>query len=153
MQNRLKFLSLASLSLVYITMVLGVYQSSIHKSLSCSDWPLCPNGLLKPPEQRYVVEYFHRIFVVFTAGVIYATSIIAYVKVKAMRRLTLLASIIVSIQIIIGALVVTERLDIMIVTAHLPIGVGLFGITLLVFLQYRKNYLTSMNKGTSRNLD
>jgi heme A synthase len=153
MQNRLKFLSLASLSLVYITMVLGVYQSSIHKSLSCSDWPLCPNGLLKPPEQRYVVEYFHRIFVVFTAGVIYATSIIAYVKVKAMRRLTLLASVIVSIQIIIGALVVTERLDIMIVTAHLPIGVGLFGITLLVFLQYRKNYLTSMNKGTSGNLD
>jgi heme A synthase len=153
MQNRLKFLSLASLSLVYITMVLGVYQSSIHKSLSCSDWPLCPNGLLKPPEQRYVVEYFHRIFVVFTAGVIYATSIIAYVKVKAMRRLTLLPSIIVSIQIIIGALVVTERLDIMIVTAHLPIGVGLFGITLLVFLQYRKNYLTSMNKGTSGNLD
>jgi heme A synthase len=153
MQNRLKFLSLASLSLVYITMVLGVYQSSIHKSLSCSDWPLCPNGLLKPPEQRYVVEYFHRIFVVFTVGVIYATSIIAYVKVKAMRRLTLLASVIVSIQIIIGALVVTERLDIMIVTAHLPIGVGLFGITLLVFLQYRKNYLTSMNKGTSGNLD
>jgi heme A synthase len=153
MQNRLKFLSLASLSLVYITMVLGVYQSSIHKSLSCSDWPLCPNGLLKPPEQRYVVEYFHRIFVVFTVGVIYATSIIAYVKVKAMRRLTLLASIIVSIQIIIGALVVTERLDIMIVTAHLPIGVGLFGITLLVFLQYRKNYLTSINKGTSGNLD
>jgi heme A synthase len=153
MQNRLKFLSLASLSLVYITMVLGVYQSSIHKSLSCSDWPLCPNGLLKPPEQRYVVEYFHRIFVVFTAGVIYATSIIAYVNVKAMRRLTLLASVIVSIQIIIGALVVTERLDIMIVTAHLPIGVGLFGITLLVFLQYRKNYLTSMNKGTSGNLD
>lgn len=134
-------------------MVLGVYQSSIHKSLSCSDWPLCPNGLLRPPEQRYVVEYFHRIFVVFTAGVIYATSIIAYVKVKAMRRLTLLASFIVSIQIIIGALVVTERLDIMIVTAHLPIGVGLFGITLLVFLQYRKNYLTSMNKGTSGNLD
>lgn len=134
-------------------MVLGVYQSSIHKSLSCSDWPLCPNGLLRPPEQRYVVEYFHRIFVVFTAGVIYATSIIAYVKGKAMRRLTLLASFIVSIQIIIGALVVTERLDIMIVTAHLPIGVGLFGITLLVFLQYRKNYLTSMNKGTSGNLD
>jgi heme A synthase len=153
MQNRFKLLSLASLSLVYITMVLGVYQSSIHKSLSCSDWPLCPNGLLKPPEQRYVVEYFHRIFVVFTTGVIYATSIIAYVKVKAIWRLTLLASVIVSIQIIIGALVVTERLDIMIVTAHLPIGVGLFGITLLVFLQYRKNYLTSMNKGTSGNLD
>lgn len=153
MQNRFKLLSFASLSLVYITMILGVYQSSIHQPLACSEWPLCPNGLLKPPEWRYVVEYFHRILVVFTASVIYATSIFAFVKVKTMKRLTLLASIIVSIQIIIGALVVTERLDIMIVTAHLPIGVALFGITLLVFLQYRKDYLTSMNKGTSRKLD
>ena len=153
MQNRFKLLSFASLSLVYITMILGVYQSSIHQPLSCSEWPLCPNGLLKPPERRYVVEYFHRILVVFTASVIYATSIFAFVKVKTMKRLTLLASIVVSIQIIIGALVVTERLDIMIVTTHLPIGVALFGITLLVFLQHRKDYPTSMNKETSRKLD
>jgi heme A synthase len=153
MQNRFKLLSFASFSLVYITMILGVYQSSIHQPLSCSEWPLCPNGLLKPPERRYVVEYFHRILVVFTASVIYATSIFAFVRVKTMKRLTLLASTVVSIQIIIGALVVTERLDIMIVTAHLPIGVALFGITLLVFLQYRKDYLTSMKKGTSGKLD
>jgi heme A synthase len=133
-------------------MILGVYQSSIHQPLSCSEWPLCPNGLLKPPERRYVVEYFHRILVVFTASVIYATSIFAFVKIKKMKSLTLLASIVVSIQIMIGALVVTERLDIMIVTAHLPIGVALFGITLLVFLQHRKDYLTSINKGTSRKL-
>jgi heme A synthase len=152
MQNRFKLLSFASLSLVYITMILGVYQSSIHQPLSCSEWPLCPNGLLKPPERRYVVEYFHRILVVFTASVIYATSIFAFVKIKKMKSLTLLASIVVSIQIMIGALVVTERLDIMIVTAHLPIGVALFGITLLVFLQHRKDYLTSINKGTSRKL-
>lgn len=134
-------------------MILGVYQSSIHQPLSCSGWPLCPNGLLKPPEQRYVVEYFHRILVVITASVIYATSIFAFVKVKTLKRLTLLASIVVSVQIMIGALVVTERLDIMIVTAHLPMGVALFGITLLVFLQYRKDYLTSMNEDTSGKLD
>lgn len=100
-----------------------------------------------------MVEYFHRILVVFTASVIYATCIFAFVKVKTVKRLTLLASIVVSIQIIIGALVVTERLDIMIVTAHLPIGVALFGITLLVFLQYRKDYLTSMDRNTSRKLE
>jgi heme A synthase len=153
MQNGFMLLSFGSLSLVYITMILGVYLSSVHQSLSCSEWPLCPNGFLKPPEQRYVVEYFHRIFVVFTAGAIYATSIFAYVKVKTMKRLTLLATIVVSIQILIGALVVTKKLDIMIVTAHLPIGVALFGITLLVFLRYRKDYLKSVNNGTSGNLD
>ena len=69
------------------------------------------------------------------------------------ERLTLLATIVVSIQILIGALVVTKNLDIMIVTAHLPIGVALFGITLLVFLRYRKDYLTSVKNGTSGNLD
>jgi heme A synthase len=83
-----------------------------------------------------MIEYFHRIFVVITAGTIYATATFAYLRIKALRRLTILAAIIVSIQIGIGALVVNSRLDISFVSAHLPIGVALFGITLLTFLLF-----------------
>jgi heme A synthase len=90
-------------------------------------------------------EYFHRISVVFAAGTIYATSVFAYIRIKAMQRLTLLAAIIVSVQILIGALVVTSRLDIRFVSIHLPIGVALFGITLLTFLLYRRRPPTSAN--------
>lgn len=138
MLNGFKWLSFGSMSLVYATMILGVYLSSIHQSLSCSEWPLCPNGFLKPPEHNYLVEYFHRIFVVFTTCTIYASSVFAYVRIKRMQRLTLLAAIVVSIQILVGGLVVTSRLDIRFVSTHLPIGVALFGITLLTFLMYVK---------------
>lgn len=136
MRNGFKWLSFSSLSLVYSTMIIGVYLSSIHQSLSCPGWPLCPNGFLKAPEPSYVIEYFHRIFVVITAGTIYATATFAYVKIKMLQRITILAAIVVTIQIVIGALVVNSRLDIRLVSLHLPIGVALFGITLLTFLLF-----------------
>src|SRR5215203_1842281 len=77
-----KWLLFGSLCLVYSTMIIGVYLSSIHQSLSCSEWPLCPNGFLKAPEQNYIVEYMHRLSVGFTAGTIYATAVFARVKKK-----------------------------------------------------------------------
>jgi cytochrome c oxidase assembly protein subunit 15 len=140
MLNGFKWLSFGSMSLVYATMILGVYLSSIHQSLSCSEWPLCPNGFLKPPEHNYLFEYFHRIFVVFTTCTIYATSVFAYVRIKRMQSLTLLAAIVVSIQILVGAFV----------SIHLPIGVALFGITLLTFLIYVKRLPRGADKQYSR---
>ncbi len=139
---------LSSSFLVYTTMILGVYLSSVHQSLSCPEWPLCPNGFLMPPEPSYIVEYFHRVFVVITAGTIYATLVFACVKIREMQHLTVVAALIVSLQILIGALVVTSGLDTMLVSIHLPIGVALFGITLLTFLQY--NRITSTNETTSK---
>jgi heme A synthase len=133
-----KWLLFGSLCLVYSTMIIGVYLSSIHQSLSCSEWPLCPNGFLKAPEQNYIVEYMHRLFVGFTAGTIYATAVFARVKIKKLQRLTTLTAILVSIQIAIGALIVTSTLDIRLVTIHLPMGVALFGITLIMFLLFMR---------------
>ena len=119
-------------------MIMGVYLSSIHQSLSCPQWPLCPNGFLKAPEQNYMVEYLHRLFVGFTAGTIYATAAFARIRIKKLQRLTTMAAVIVSIQIAIGALVVSSTLDIRLVTIHLPMGVVLFGITLIMFLLFMR---------------
>src|ERR671919_2709056 len=73
-----KWLLFGSLCLVYSTMIIGVYLSSIHQSLACPEWPLCPNSFWRTPEQNYTVEYLHRLFVVFTAGTIYDTAIFAH---------------------------------------------------------------------------
>jgi heme A synthase len=143
MSIKFKWLSFGSLSLVYATMIMGVYLSSIHQSLSCPDWPLCPNGLFSLPEQDYIIEYIHRIFVILTAGMIYITAIFAYLKLKNMERLTILAGVLVTIQILIGALVVTTKLELIFVSIHLPIGVALFGITLLTFLFFLRKASTS----------
>jgi cytochrome c oxidase assembly protein subunit 15 len=93
---------------------------------------------LKAPEQNYMVEYLHRLFVGFTAGTIYATAAFARIRIKKLQRLTTMAAVIVSIQIAIGALVVSSTLDIRLVTIHLPMGVVLFGITLIMFLRFMR---------------
>jgi heme A synthase len=70
-----------------------------------------------------------------------------------MQRLTLLAAIVVSIQILVGGLVVTSRLDIRFVSIHLPIGVALFGITLLTLLMYVKRPPKDDDNNTLDNSD
>ena len=136
MSSGFKCLLFGSLCLVYSTMIIGVYLSSIHQSLACPEWPLCPNGLLRAPEQNYTIEYLHRLFVGFTAGTIYAIAILAHLRIKKLQRLATLAAIVISVQIAIGALVVTSRLDLRLVTIHLPIGVALFGIILVMFFLF-----------------
>jgi heme A synthase len=139
------YLLFSTLCLVYATMIIGVYLSSTHQSLGCPEWPLCPNGFLRAPEQNYLVEYLHRLLVGFTAGTIYASAIFANTRINKLQRLTTIAAIVVSIQIAIGALVVTNRLDLALVTIHLPTGVALFGITLIMFLQFVKHPLRMKN--------
>ena len=136
MSSGFKCLLFGSLCLVYSTMIIGVYLSSIHQSLACPEWPLCPNGLLRAPQQNYTIEYLHRLFVGFTAGTIYAIAILAHLRIKKLQRLATLGAIVISVQIAIGALVVTSRLDLRLVAIHLPIGVALFGIILIMFFLF-----------------
>ena len=95
-------------------------------------------SILRAPEQNYTVEYLHRLFVGFTAATIYAIAILAHLRIKKLQRLATLAAIVISVQIAIGALVVINRLDLRLVTIHLPIGVALFGIILIMFCLFMR---------------
>lgn len=131
-------LSFAALAMLYSVMLIGVYISSSNQGLSCRDWPLCPNGFGLPPE-KYFFEHYHRLLVVGTAGLIYATTAHAFRKASPARKTALIASIAVSVQIVFGFLIVTTRLAPLLVAAHLSTGILLFGMMLMTFLSsYRQ---------------
>jgi heme A synthase len=130
-------LSFASLALLYTLMMIGVYITASHQGLSCPDWPLCPNKFNFPSE-KYLFEHVHRMLAVITAGVIFATAAYAIKKVKSIRKTAIAASIIISIQIILGMFVVNTKLEALVVATHLSTGVLLFAMTLMTFiLSYR----------------
>ena len=62
----LKYLSLASLAVLYSLMFIGGYVSASGLGLSCPEWPLCPSGIL--PNEDYIIEWSHR-FIAATTGV------------------------------------------------------------------------------------
>jgi heme A synthase len=126
-------LSFSALAMLYAVMLVGVYITSSHQGLSCSEWPLCPNGFGLPSEKHFF-EHYHRVMVVITAGLIFATAAYSFKKFKPARKSAIIAAIVVSVQIIFGMLVVTTDLEPFLVATHLSTGILLFAMTLLTFL-------------------
>jgi heme A synthase len=130
-------LSFCALAMLYSVMLVGVYISSSNQGLSCPDWPLCPNGFDLPSE-RHFFEHYHRVMVVITAGLIFATAIYSFKRFKPAQKTAIIAAIIISVQIILGMLVVNTRLEPLLVATHLSTGILLFAMTLMTFLSSYK---------------
>ena len=138
--NIMVWFSFASLALLYSVMLVGVYITASHQGLSCPDWPLCPNGFDFPPK-KYFFEHVHRVMAVMTGGLIFATAVYAVKSIKNSNstKTAIVACIIVSIQILLGMLVVYTKLESRLVASHLSIGVLLFAMVLMtLFLSISK---------------
>lgn len=82
---------------------------------------------------------------IITAGVIFTTAFYSVKKAKSVRKTAVAASIIISVQILLGILVINTKLEALLVATHLSTGVLLFAMTLITFLlSYR------IAKGNSR---
>ena len=131
-------LSFSALALLFSVMLLGVYITSSHQGLSCPDWPLCPNGFSLPPD-KYLFEEIHRIMVIVTASLIFATAVYSARNVKSAQKTAILAAVAASVQIVFGFLVVTFKLPPLMVAAHLSTGITLFAMSLMTFLSTYKS--------------
>ncbi len=125
-------LTFCAMVMLYSVMLFGVYITSSRQGLACPDWPLCPNGFGFPSD-KYFFEHYHRLMVVITAGLIYASAYSAS-RIHRARRTAFLAAIIVSVQIVLGFVVVTTELEPLMVATHLSTGILLFAMTLMTFL-------------------
>ncbi|MGD1835234.1 MAG: COX15/CtaA family protein [Nitrososphaeraceae archaeon] len=151
----LKILSLVTLSVLFVLIFIGGYVSASGVGLSCPDWPLCPAGLL--PSQEFIIEYIHRTVAATTGVLVIATMIVA-IKDSNITKNVKLASIIagstVIIQIILGAIVIFEKLYSLLVTLHLGIGIILFSMMLIVTLyswkfSWRQKPVSKLENSTS----
>lgn len=118
---------------LYSVMLIGVYISSSHQGLTCTDWPLCPNGFGAPSEKHFF-EHYHRVLVAITAALIYSTAAYSFRKSAPAKKPAIIAGIIMSVQIVLGFLVVNTSLQPVIVATHLSTGILLFAMTLMAFL-------------------
>ena len=131
-------LPLISLSLIYSTMLIGVYISSLNREVACPDWPLCPNGFAFPPE-KFFYEHFHRLVAIVAA--IFTGVALIFIR-KSLWKLNKLIVIIVTsliiAQIIMGIFVISSKLNSVIVAVHLSTAVTIFS---LIFVLLRESYL------------
>jgi cytochrome c oxidase assembly protein subunit 15 len=131
----LKYLSLASLVVLYSLMFIGGYVSAAGLGLSCPEWPLCPNGIL--PNNEYLIEWVHRFVAATTGALVIVTAVGSWIAKNSHKKIKLtstLAAIFVITQITLGAIVIDLKLHAMLVAIHLGIGILLFAMVLLTTL-------------------
>lgn len=142
-----KFLNLIlpfiSLSLIYATMLIGVYISSLNRGVACPDWPLCPNGFAFPPE-KFFYEHFHRL-VAIVAAIFTGISFIFIRKSfwKMNKLVVIIVTSLIIVQIIMGIFVVSSKLNPIIVAIHLSTAVTIFS---LIFVLLRESYIEIKRK-------
>ena len=138
-------LPLVSMGLIYATILIGVYISSLNRGIACPDWPLCPNGF-SYPQDKFFYEHFHRLVAIIAAIFTVITLIFVRKSKWRLNRLVLaILTSLLSVQIAMGFFIVSTKLNPYIVAIHLSIGVTIFS---LIFLLLRESYLEIKQKGS-----
>lgn len=130
--KRMKFHTIALSIYTYLVIYTGALVRHMNASLVCPDWPLCVNSSPSIPDNIYVwVQMGHR----FAAGMIFIW--IAYIAVMAFKNYRhqkviywgwMIALILVSLQVIAGALIIFTRLNLIIALSHAFFITCLFGL-------------------------
>lgn len=138
----------------YVLMLLGAYTSAIGAGLSCPDWPTCygtvvpffnPEIVASSPYTALQIfaEWAHRGLAMIMGFAILGTAVAAHLleKPPIVRWSATVALVLLPIQVILGALTVTENLKPIIVTAHLGTAIlillGLATTTIVDWLDSR----------------
>ncbi len=126
---------LVLLGLIFSLMMLGVYLSSVGQGLSCLTWPTCPNGFNFPPPE-FFLEHFHRSLVLVVAIILYSFTVFSFLRVgnKNFKVKLVIASVLLTTQIILGWVMILTKLNPIVVASHLSTAVALFGILLVTLL-------------------
>lgn len=140
----------------YLVVYTGALVRHTNASLVCPDWPLCVNPEPKLPENLYEwVQMGHRT----AAGLIFVW--IAYVTLIAVRQYKsqkviywswITSFILVSLQVIAGALVIFSRLNLYIALAHAFFISCLFGVLSYLILLVSRNKRNSFRLSQDANV-
>ncbi len=127
-------LTLATAVATFLLVLLGGTTRVTNSGLSCPDWPLCHGRVVPSADYHVLLEYFHRLFAGLVSWMIVGQTAAAWLWFRKDRRLLALSTGSIGVlllQIVLGGLTVTQKLNAKIVSAHLGCAMLLFAVVTL----------------------
>ncbi|WP_165769107.1 COX15/CtaA family protein [Virgibacillus profundi] len=134
-------LALSAIILTYFLIVFGGYVASSESGMGCGpDWPLCNGEVIPELQGDTLIEFGHRVI----GAILFIMTILLFIKVKKEnnRLANKVANYmlgLLTLQLIMGAIVVFYHLPSFIITLHLLIAMIFLGL-LIWFWRYEVPY-------------
>ena len=135
--------TVVSLALIHI--LWGAVVRATGSGLGCPDWPLCSGQVIPPFETAAVIEFVHRFLaLLLTVGVVWVLvkSWFGQGRLRQIRPTVLVFSLLIVVQIALGAVTVLTELPALLVGSHLTISMLFIAATVLGAVQVQNQSLS-----------
>jgi heme A synthase len=139
LSERIQFEYFAALTILmtYGLIVLGGAVRATDSGTACPDWPLCHGRVFPRIEEHVLIEWSHRLVASIVGLFIIAMVVWAWrraAKDSLVRGASVLAIVLLAIQVLVGAATVDTETDADVVAVHLSIALTLFATLIVIAL-------------------
>ena len=135
--------TVVSLALIHI--LWGAVVRATGSGLGCPDWPLCSGQVIPPFESAAVIEFVHRFLaLLLTVSVVWVLvkAWFGQGRLRQIRPTVLVFSLLIVVQIALGAVTVLTELPALLVGSHLTISMLFISATVLGAVQVQNQSLS-----------